>query len=345
MPFWKKAGTIGLDIDSNLIRVVALQGSSSSPVISHIGRIPLPTDAVREGVIHNVPMVAEVLHDYWEDKNLSTENIVIGLANNGVRIRTASFPKLPMDKLAKVIRYQSEDFFPIPLAQLVLDFTVIGETTGERGAMHHVLLVAARREELNKSIQAVTDAGLYPAVVDLSVLSLTRLVPQETASYIVVDIAYGVACFLLVDGEIPKICRVIPHGVLTYIGDSGQTLDRVLSSNSTLDTSDAQSISPSTGNETAVDEWALILANELRTTLSYYSVQPGARAIQKVYLSGLGSRIQGIPEIISEDLELPVEILTPFRRLKLDSSIGSISVHEESEFAVAVGLALRGMEG
>ncbi|MBC9784952.1 type IV pilus assembly protein PilM [Heliobacterium chlorum] len=342
MPFWKTSGAVGVDMDMSAIRVIALKGKSSKPELLHVGRIPIPEDAVREGVVQDVSMVAEVLHDYWDENKLPRDNVVLGLANNSLRIRIASFPKVPLDKLAKMIRYQAEDFFPIPLQQLVLDFSVVGETTGERGTMVNVLLVAARQEELNKSIQTMTNAGLTPDIVDPSLFALTRLIPPEAGSYVLVDIAYGVAGILLVDNHIPRICRVIPYGIITYAEGLGRPLEQVFVATS----SSSKAEHTDRGNATAVDdEWALILANELRTTIGYYSNQPGSGSINKIYLSGPGTRIRGVKEVIAEDLELPVDVLSPFQQMNLDSTMWLTDPSEEREFAAAFGLALRGLEG
>ena len=65
-------------------------------------------------------------------------------------------------------------------------------------------------------------------------------------------------------------------------------------------------------------------------------------AVDKVYLSGGGSRVRGLPEYLSSSLKIPVEVLDPFR--KVDTSavegMGGASIRElPTDMAVALGLA------
>ena len=65
-------------------------------------------------------------------------------------------------------------------------------------------------------------------------------------------------------------------------------------------------------------------------------------AVDKVYLSGGGSRVRGLPEYLSAALKIPVELLDPFQ--KVDTSpvekLGATAVRElPTDLAIALGLA------
>src|SRR5579862_5899803 len=65
-------------------------------------------------------------------------------------------------------------------------------------------------------------------------------------------------------------------------------------------------------------------------------------AIDKIYLSGGGSRLRGLPEYLAGALKIPVEILDPFQ--KVDTSVieklGGPAIRElPTDLAIAIGLA------
>jgi type IV pilus assembly protein PilM len=67
--------------------------------------------------------------------------------------------------------------------------------------------------------------------------------------------------------------------------------------------------------------------------------------VQKILISGGGSKLQGLAAELSARLELPVEVMNPFRNIKIDNrkfDPGYIS-DIMPEMAVAVGLAIRGV--
>lgn len=65
-------------------------------------------------------------------------------------------------------------------------------------------------------------------------------------------------------------------------------------------------------------------------------------AIDKIYLSGGGSRVRGLPEYLSAALKIPVEILDPFKNVDTGTveKLGGAEVRElPTDLAIALGLA------
>jgi Tfp pilus assembly PilM family ATPase len=105
-------------------------------------------------------------------------------------MRYATFPKVPDDKLRGVIMMQAQDFIPVPIAELGLDFVVIDETTDDddQPALN-VLLVGARNVMLQNIIQNIEDNKLQVADIDSSFLAWTRCIidkanPDEVVGFL-----------------------------------------------------------------------------------------------------------------------------------------------------------------
>src|SRR5579859_160511 len=65
-------------------------------------------------------------------------------------------------------------------------------------------------------------------------------------------------------------------------------------------------------------------------------------AIDKIYLSGGGARLRGLPEYLAGALKIPVEILDPFRKIdtSLVEKLGATGIRElPTDLAIAIGLA------
>jgi len=91
------------------------------------------------------------------------------------------------------------------------------------------------------------------------------------------------------------------------------------------------------------------VAMEIQKTFDFYRAtteDSGEVVVQKILISGGGSKLAGLAEELSTRLELPVEVLDPFRNIKVDTRKFDPDYLSEimPEMAVAVGLALRGVE-
>jgi len=90
-----------------------------------------------------------------------------------------------------------------------------------------------------------------------------------------------------------------------------------------------------------------IVAMEIQKTFDFYraTTEDNETVVQKILISGGGSKLAGLAQELSERLELPVEVLDPFRNIKVDKKKFDPDYLSEivPEMAVAVGLAVRGV--
>ncbi|TYO95062.1 type IV pilus biogenesis protein PilM [Desulfallas thermosapovorans] len=361
MGFFKTSGAVGLELDTGVVRVVALSGDKHAPTLLTAGEIAIPEDAVSEGVVNDVDAVARALEELWGKFRINSRDVVLGISNQGVMMRLANFPKIPDNKLERALRFQAGEYFPIPLEELVFDFSVLGEVEGEHGPQLQILLVAARRDLLDKSLEALQRATLMPRVVDTSALALLRTLPGrrlEEESLLLVDISNGLTMLQLVAGGVPRFARVIPHSLKTYARELDRPLDELLETASQAAAAKQDGGIPNIkltvtgephGTEQwpvrATGEWELALANEIRSSIGYYMSQTGTVVVDGVIVSGRGARVAGLPEFLQAEIEVPVEIVDPLVNIKGSARGKGVDMqYNGPDFAVCIGLALRGLE-
>jgi type IV pilus assembly protein PilM len=90
-----------------------------------------------------------------------------------------------------------------------------------------------------------------------------------------------------------------------------------------------------------------IVAMEIQKTFDFYraTTEDTETVVQKILISGGGSKLAGLAQELSHRLELPVEVLDPFRNINVDKNKFDPDYLSEivPEMAVAVGLAVRGV--
>jgi type IV pilus assembly protein PilM len=341
MGILRSGGSVGLDIDTGIIRVVELKGKAKTVNLSAAGRIEIPSHVVEEGMVTDIDTVADALKELWKDARISSRDVTVGISNQGVLMRMARFPKLLEKNLAKAVRFQVGDYFPIPLDQLVLDFSLTGEVEGENGSEMEVLLVAARRDILERCLGALSAASLRPLVVDASSLALLRTLPEDRQSgnVALLDISNGRnGSLLIAEKGVPRLARVISQSPydreMELIKGSRELVA------TTIDDDQEQII-----DHRYFDEWVMALANEVRSSIGYYMSQRNTESVGTVILSGRGARFESLPVKLEEEMDISVEIIKPLVRLNGPVS-GNYSFinNEEPDFAVSIGLALRGLE-
>jgi type IV pilus assembly protein PilM len=358
---------IGLDIGTNTFRVAQLRRGGERPLLINYGSIKVPLGIISEGEVMDPEAVSKTLISLWKNLNLSEKRVVIGVANQKVVARLIVLPYMQKKELKSALRYQAQDYIPIPLEEAILDFDVVGEfVSDENERMIEVLLVAARRDMIESHIEAVETAGLIPLAIDVSSLAFARSLVGDTSALAeaigeqavaLVNISSGTTNIVVVENELPRFTRTSSI--------AGNTFTEVLADKLHLTFEEAENLkikiglppvnSKSSGEESngerqEVQEILLQVANEfiadLRRSLDYYLAQATrVRNIERIIVTGGAAYMTNLIEHLSAALKLTVEIGHPLRSVRLTKDLIRRGVAEdEASMAVCLGLALRGLD-
>jgi type IV pilus assembly protein PilM len=176
----KTKSVVGLEVEAGSVAAteVATNGDVS---VAKFGVAPLGAGVFSEGEVSNPEALGDALKELFSGHKLS-KAVRVGLASQRVAVRTLRLPAIDdHNELETAIRFQAQDHIPMPLEHAVLDWQVVGHSTGESGERHvDVVAVAARRDMLNGLMTALTRAGLRPVGIDLSAFGMIRALARES---------------------------------------------------------------------------------------------------------------------------------------------------------------------
>jgi type IV pilus assembly protein PilM len=344
---------VGLDIGTTGVRAAQLSWSKDSTTLERFGQIALPPGAVRDGEVVDPAAVAVALKELWARVKFSTKKVVVGIANQKVVVRQVDLPWMPMAELRKSLAFQVADVIPIPIEQAVLDLHPLEEVTGEDGSRRQrVLLVAASRDMVSASLEALKLAGLHPEAVDLTSFAVLRslgtpdgLGLSQTAEALI-EVGASVTNIVVHQGGVPRFVRILLMGgadITETIADRmGVPIDQAESVKQTsvlpADPASAGANPVTRVLEAAAATWV----EEVRGSLDYYLAQPDAARLGRVVLSGGGGLLQGLGHRLSIATRVPVVPAAPLSRLSIGKTRLSAEQlsYVEPLAAVPVGLAL-----
>lgn len=315
---------IGIEMDSKEVRAVEIRGNAKNPEVSAWGRIDLPEGVVKDGKVVNIESLSVYIEKLMSDNRFKSRDAVLGINNQDVIIRFASFPKVPEDKVRNMILFQAQEFIPVALDDLQLDYVIVGEKQNEEGSFLNVILVGARKKMLHDFIEAITGARLYVKEIDSSMLAIGRAVLSSARANIFAVVGFNndISNIMVFNKGIMCMARSVSFTQSsTWAGKRG---------------SDANS------EGKAINAIADLLIGELRSSIGYYRMQ-SEDAIDDIYLLGK-SGVREISERFAE-ADYEVKILQPFADIPVRNSNNGLNTYKASDYSVAISLAIRGLEG
>jgi Tfp pilus assembly PilM family ATPase len=176
-PLGSKKVAVGVDIGSSSFRVARLTAprGKGKPQLTLVGSIAVPRGAIVGGEIVDLDVVAQSLSELWKKTGLKEKEIIFGVSNQRVVVRLIDFPYMDANELRSAIQFQAQDFIPLPIEDVILDFQVINDYYTESGErMLRILLVAAQKGMVETFIAAAEKAGLKPTIVDVNAFAVAR---------------------------------------------------------------------------------------------------------------------------------------------------------------------------
>jgi type IV pilus assembly protein PilM len=181
----KNKETVGLDLEAGSAAAVEVTENGHAAV-TRFGVMEVPSGAFRDGEVSDPEALVQTLKELFSRNKLS-RNVRLGLASQRVAVRMLQLPAIEDQKeLETAIQFQAQEQVPMPLDQAVLDWQVVGRSSGENGEQRlDVVVVAARRESVRAAVSVMTQAGLRPVGIDLSAFGMIRAL--STSGHSAVD--------------------------------------------------------------------------------------------------------------------------------------------------------------
>src|SRR6202142_318196 len=211
---------VGLEIEPG--QLIAVQSRLNGHVVVEraAGR-PIPPHVLRDGEVSDVAALSEALADLFDGSGLD-RRVRIGIANQRIVMRQIELPAITDPKeLESAVHFQAQDEIPMPIESVVLDYHSLGIAETEAGPRMQVLLVAARRDMVERMLLPARGAGLRPEGVDLAAFGLIRALrpPDATDGEQVLYLSIGgLTNLAIASGSTCQFTRVITTGVEQIVG-------------------------------------------------------------------------------------------------------------------------------
>lgn len=322
----KIKSVIGCEITTNAIKAVEVTRSNGVYSILAMGYAPLEEGIVEEGFIRDADRFNDAISNLLSSGNFQSTNIAIAVNNENVLMRYASFPKVDGDKLRSMVLLQAQEFIPIPIQEMEVDYVVAGEKSsdGDEPPQTTVMLVAARKQMLEGYINIFTASKLQVIDIDSSLLSYCRGLNQIAGGekYGVVNLADDVLNFIVIKGEEISMVRSIS------IPERNQKAVTAVFKGS-LDNS---------FTDEDVDAVTAFLTSETSSTITYYSMQSD-EPISKMYYIVNSTAGEKMFNELKLNVGVPMEIPQFYPDLQANSEVSLY------EYASCIGIAVSNMEG
>jgi len=342
---------VGLDVGSSSVKAVELQGKPGSLTLVNLAVENLSTDAIVDGQIMELNDVSTAISNIFATHSIRTDRVAAGVGGSSVIVKNIIVPQMSEAELEESIEWHAEEHIPFDVADVALDYQIVGSSPDAL----QVLMAACKRDRVANLKQAIQLAGKQPMVIDVDAFALQNCYevnyePQAADVVALLNIGASTTNINIVQGTQSVFTRDVSVGGNAYSivlqKEFGLTFEQA---EATKRTGMLPEHMQNQDIALVMEPVSEMLAHEIGKTFDFYraTADDGTNAsVGKILVSGGGSKVRGLSEYLAERFEITVEVFNPFRKIKVDERRFDPDLVRDyvPEMAIAVGLALRGVE-
>ncbi len=339
---------VGVDIGTSAIKVIQIRESGKGVHLLKYGVEPLPPQSIVDGHVMNSGAVVDALRKVFSDLRISQKEVGLSISGNSVIIKKLNLPLMKQDELEEQIQWEAEQHIPFDISEVEIDYNILWENQ-DLGQMD-VLLVAAKKDEIQDLVEVVKEAKLKPVVVDIDAFAIQNVYElnygfNENETVALLNVGAEITTVNIVHGSVSQFTRDITNG--------GSSITEEIQKQLQVSFDEAESYKAGGGlhsHEVVPQEVDGIIsgvveaiAGEIQRSLDFYIATTNRGEVERIYISGGTAKIPELRTAIERRSRAPVELLDPFRRVLFDErqfNPEELKI-QAPQASICLGLALR----
>ncbi|MHB0999325.1 MAG: type IV pilus assembly protein PilM [Armatimonadota bacterium] len=231
---------VGIDIGSNLIKVVEAKPGKDGIQITALGVAPTPPGTLENDTIVDPQRLGQAIRELLKDSKISSNKSISSVSGqSSVIVRIIELPKMTKEELEKTMQWEVERHVPFSANEVVMDFQPIERPVAVIDDQNmEVLLAVAQQNAINTHVETLFAAGLDPVAIEVEPVAACRALLNDNDgtndSIAIVNI-----------GAAGTEIGIYQHGLLAFprtVPLAGDTLSRAISDTLNISIEDAERI-------------------------------------------------------------------------------------------------------
>lgn len=344
---------VGIDIGTSSIKVCQLKETRKGYYLQRLGYSPLRPQTIVDGQVMDASGVVEALLRIFHDNKIRQKEVGLSVSGQSVIIRKIAVPLMTSAELEEQIHWEAEQHIPFDIKDVQVDYQVLRRNS--EASQMDLLLVAAKRDQINDYAQLARDAKLKPVICDIDAFTVQNLFeisrglpPDQTIALI--NVGASLSSLNIIGGGVSAFTREIANGG-NFITEEIQKQLGVPYEQAEAYKCGGTGAPGEAGHPGIIpDEVVPIIdsvtdsiAGEIQRSLDFFMATSGEGEISRIYVTGGTANLAALAQAIERRARVPVETWAPTERVIVEAKEVDHALLQTraAQLAVALGLSLR----
>ena len=297
---------LSIYVGNDVTRICELVRKSNTQIIvNNATEVSTPSGAIDDGYITDVPSIAEAVRGCVFGRGFSAKNVVFTISSKKIANKEIVIPYVKGDKkICQLLQANAQEYFPMSATNdFIFAHTVMENFQDDEGKKTRLTAVAAPRDMVESYYELAEELRLTVESIDYvgnSVLQLLSLQMQEGTTELVLQIEKEATFVNIMSGKDVILQRSVPYGKNAVI-NSMMEIKKLSEKEAKTLLSNRKMIEEQV-TEAEYAEAVRYLVSSIGRIVEYHRSRNPERVIDGIKVFGEGSAIEGIDEVLQQEL-------------------------------------------
>ncbi|HYQ28872.1 MAG TPA: type IV pilus assembly protein PilM [Polyangiaceae bacterium] len=344
---------VGVDIGTASIKVCQVKETRKGLGLVRLGYAPLGPQVIVDGQVMDSAAVVETLQKVFHDAKIRQKECALSVSGQSVIIRKITVPMMTEAELEEQIQWEAEQHIPFDIKDVHVDYQVLRRRA--EASQMDLLLVAAKRDQIEEYAQLARNAKLKPMVCDIDAFTVqnlfeySRTLPQDQ-TIALINIGASLSSLNIIANGVSAFTREIANG------GNGITEEIQKQLNVPHDQAEAYKCGGSASADDpsragmvpqqvvqVIEAVSDTIAAEIQRSLDFFMATSGEGEIARIYVTGGSANLAALARAIERRARVSVETWSPVEKLTIEAKeVDPMLLQARAaQLSVALGLSLR----
>ncbi len=297
---------LSIYVGNDVTRICELVRKSNTQIIvNNATEVSTPSGAIDDGYITDVPSIAEAVRGCVFGRGFSAKNVVFTISSKKIANKEIVIPYVKGDKkISQLLQANAQEYFPMSATNdFIFAHTVMENFQDDEGKKTRLTAVAAPRDMVESYYELAEELRLTVENIDYvgnSVLQLLSLQMKEGSTELVLQIEKEATFVNVMSGKDVILQRSVPYGKNAVI-NSMMEIKKLSEKEAKTLLSNRKMIEEQVTEEEYA-EAVRYLVSSIGRIVEYHRSRNPERVIDGIKVFGEGSAIEGIDEVLQQEL-------------------------------------------
>ena len=346
---------VTLDVGSHTIKLAEFSVKKKVPFLENFAFLPVPENCIEQGDLVDPEPFTEVLPEFISQNTTApVSDLYVSMSGRSVIVKKIEVLKSDKELMDDLVQEEVSQNLPFNLDEINYDYIKMSAPAPTSESKINILLVAAKNDVVYKINRLIEGMGYHCLSIDMGAFSLSECVKFMDSQKKGDKRDKGDNVLILDIGKSGTMFNVLHKGELIFsrymtVGSDFYTISLQQEMGVEYQEAESLKVSYCAGGE-APPEMNRVMAegdryfcDEIFVGCEYFKNQFPNEELSHGYVTGGGSKMQGLLSSFEGKFNIPIHLLDPFTSLKAGDFLQDSFSHIRHFAPIALGSCLRGI--